>query len=342
MRRIWELQILVKSPVTWFLVRVAKVATTTENCRVRSAETGGSDDNALDLHDDDDEVDRYGNNKRDSRQKEGRQNLLPLVQAPSKQQPAAFALLHEPSSSTPPSAANPHHRAQPILRCRWGLSSSWTMRSKLAISHWGIGDVDESCYEKKFRQDHDAGIEYCLITSYVQSPSRTDRGAHSVWINSTSTGPTGYLFKSRSRKIFESLSANVISLAFSVKRGVTSYYTRHIERLVVYDWLFAKPEGRDVFLPRLQSQDREVSRTPNATLLMHKTGGVLEQRKSDRESARKSSTCCEAARFVAYVALVGSACGVKGDGLGVMLAAMRFAQLAALLSNEGGGIPFIK
>ncbi|KAM2032687.1 hypothetical protein ACFX1T_014679 [Malus domestica] len=67
---------------------------------------------------------------------------------------------------------------------------------------------------------------------------------------------------------------------------------------------------------------------------MHKTGGVLEQRKSDRESARKSSTCCEAARFVAYVALVGSACGVKGDGLGVMLAAMRFAQLAALLSNE--------
>ncbi|KAM1778281.1 hypothetical protein ACFX12_039793 [Malus domestica] len=67
----------------------------------------------------------------------------------------------------------------------------------------------------------------------------SDRGASSVRINNTATWPTGYLSKSWSRRIFESLSAEVVSLAFSAKRGVTSYYTRHIERRVVYDWLFA-------------------------------------------------------------------------------------------------------
>ncbi|RXH70076.1 hypothetical protein DVH24_007332, partial [Malus domestica] len=44
-----------------------------------------------------------------------------------------------------------------------------------------------------------------------------NREASSVLINSTVTGPTGYLSKSRSRRIFESLLAEVISLAFSVK-----------------------------------------------------------------------------------------------------------------------------
>ncbi|KAM2825880.1 hypothetical protein COP1_035608 [Malus domestica] len=62
-----------------------------------------------------------------------------------------------------------------------------------------------------------------------------NREALSVWINSTVTRPTGYLSKSRSRRIFKSLLAEVILLAFSAKRDVTSYYTQHIERRVVYD-----------------------------------------------------------------------------------------------------------
>ncbi|KAM1171370.1 hypothetical protein ACFX2G_022100 [Malus domestica] len=62
-----------------------------------------------------------------------------------------------------------------------------------------------------------------------------DCEAPSVWINSTATKPTSYSSKSRSRRIFISLLAEVISLAFSVNRGVTSYYTQHIERRVVYD-----------------------------------------------------------------------------------------------------------
>ncbi|KAM2402261.1 hypothetical protein ACFX1X_030162 [Malus domestica] len=44
-----------------------------------------------------------------------------------------------------------------------------------------------------------------------------NREAPSVWINSTATGPTSYLSKSRSRRIFESLLLEVISLAFSAK-----------------------------------------------------------------------------------------------------------------------------
>ena len=56
-----------------------------------------------------------------------------------------------------------------------------------------------------------------------------DRGASSVWINSTASRPVGYLSKSRSRRTSRLLSAEVISPAFSAKWGVTSYYIRHIE-----------------------------------------------------------------------------------------------------------------
>ncbi|KAM1162229.1 hypothetical protein ACFX2B_001218 [Malus domestica] len=67
----------------------------------------------------------------------------------------------------------------------------------------------------------------------------------SVGINSTAARTIDYLSKSRSRRISESLLVEVISSAFSAK--------------------FESSRGRDVFLPRPQSQDAEVSRAPNAT-----------------------------------------------------------------------------
>ncbi|KAM1041458.1 hypothetical protein ACFX2C_030628 [Malus domestica] len=57
-----------------------------------------------------------------------------------------------------------------------------------------------------------------------------DLAASSVGINSTASRATGYLSKSRSRRISESLLVEVISSAFSTKRGVTVYQARHIAR----------------------------------------------------------------------------------------------------------------
>ena len=56
-----------------------------------------------------------------------------------------------------------------------------------------------------------------------------DRGTPSVWINSIASWPTSYLSKSRLRRIFGSLLAEVILLAFSAKWGIIGYYFRHIE-----------------------------------------------------------------------------------------------------------------
>ncbi|KAM0974294.1 hypothetical protein ACFX2C_017495 [Malus domestica] len=61
----------------------------------------------------------------------------------------------------------------------------------------------------------------------------------SVGINSTAARTVGYLSKSRSRRVFESLVVEVISLVFSAR--------------------LENPRGRDVFLSRPQSQDAEVS-----------------------------------------------------------------------------------
>ncbi|KAM1489048.1 hypothetical protein ACFXTO_032346 [Malus domestica] len=68
----------------------------------------------------------------------------------------------------------------------------------------------------------------------------------SVSIDSTASRVTGYLSKSRSKRISESLLVEVIALTFSAK--------------------FENPRGRDVFLPRSQSRDAEVICGPNATL----------------------------------------------------------------------------
>ena len=40
--------------------------------------------------------------------------------------------------------------------------------------------MDESCYERESRQDQDAEIEYGLIMSCVQSPSRNKIGRDKV------------------------------------------------------------------------------------------------------------------------------------------------------------------
>ncbi|KAM1689074.1 hypothetical protein PS1_039890 [Malus domestica] len=68
-------------------------------------------------------------------------------------------------------------------------------------------------------------------------------GVSSVGINSTAARTVDYLSKSRSRRVFESLLVEVISLAFSASL---------VFRL-------ENPRGRDVFLSRPQSQDAEVS-----------------------------------------------------------------------------------
>ncbi|KAM2282761.1 hypothetical protein ACFXTI_031946 [Malus domestica] len=68
----------------------------------------------------------------------------------------------------------------------------------------------------------------------------------SVSIDSTASRVTGYLSKSRSKRISESLLVEVIALTFSAK--------------------FENSRGRDVFLPRSQSRDAEVICGPNATL----------------------------------------------------------------------------
>ncbi|KAM1489047.1 hypothetical protein ACFXTO_032346 [Malus domestica] len=72
----------------------------------------------------------------------------------------------------------------------------------------------------------------------------------SVSIDSTASRVTGYLSKSRSKRISESLLVEVIALTFSAN-------------LV---FRFENPRGRDVFLPRSQSRDAEVICGPNATL----------------------------------------------------------------------------
>ncbi|KAM1526562.1 hypothetical protein ACFX1Z_016169 [Malus domestica] len=109
------------------------------------------------------------------------------------------------------------------------------------------------------RRDQDAEIEHDLIMSCVQSPSRNriigidntitvepaGLAASSVGIDSTASRVIGYLSKSRSKRISESLLVDVISLVVSAK--------------------FENPRGRDVFLPRLQSQDEEVGRALNTS-----------------------------------------------------------------------------
>ncbi|KAM1038567.1 hypothetical protein ACFX2C_033246 [Malus domestica] len=67
----------------------------------------------------------------------------------------------------------------------------------------------------------------------------------SVGIDSIASMVTGYLSKSRSKRISESLLVEVISLVFSAK--------------------FENLRGRDVFLPRSQSQDAKVGRALNTT-----------------------------------------------------------------------------
>ncbi|KAM1605452.1 hypothetical protein ACFX1Z_026303 [Malus domestica] len=69
----------------------------------------------------------------------------------------------------------------------------------------------------------------------------------SVGINSTAARTVDCLSKSRSRRVFESLLVEVISLAFSAR--------------------LENPRGRDAFLSRPQSQDAEVSSATQRSII---------------------------------------------------------------------------
>ncbi|KAM1986033.1 hypothetical protein ACFX15_033468 [Malus domestica] len=90
-------------------------------------------------------------------------------------------------------------------------------------------------------------------------------GVSSVGINSTAARTVDCLSKSRSRRVFESLLVEVISLAFSAR--------------------LESPRGRELFLPRPQSQDTEVSSALNAT-----STNLLLGRASADELARPAIT----------------------------------------------------
>ncbi|KAM1605654.1 hypothetical protein ACFX1Z_026472 [Malus domestica] len=87
----------------------------------------------------------------------------------------------------------------------------------------------------------------------------------SVGINSTAARTVDCLSKSRSRRVFESLLVEVISLAFSAR--------------------LESPRGRELFLPRPQFQDTEVSSALNAT-----STNLLLGRASADELARPAIT----------------------------------------------------
>ncbi|KAM2984184.1 hypothetical protein FF2_010019 [Malus domestica] len=72
-------------------------------------------------------------------------------------------------------------------------------------------------------------------------------GVSSVGINSTAARTVDCLSKSRSRRVFESLLVEVISLAFSAR--------------------LENPRGRDAFLSRPQSQDAEVSSATQRSII---------------------------------------------------------------------------
>ncbi|KAM1531441.1 hypothetical protein ACFX10_005602 [Malus domestica] len=76
-------------------------------------------------------------------------------------------------------------------------------------------------------------------------------GVSSVGINSTAARTVDCLSKSRSRRVFESLLVEVISLAFSASL---------VFRL-------ENPRGRDAFLSRPQSQDAEVSSATQRSII---------------------------------------------------------------------------
>ncbi|KAM2465678.1 hypothetical protein ACFX1W_004744 [Malus domestica] len=95
-------------------------------------------------------------------------------------------------------------------------------------------------------------------------------GVSSVGINSTAARTVDCLSKSRSRRVFESLLVEVISLAFSASSLV---------------FRLESPRGRELFLPRPQSQDTEVSSALNAT-----STNLLLGRASADELARPAIT----------------------------------------------------
>ncbi|KAM1245590.1 hypothetical protein ACFX2I_036749 [Malus domestica] len=128
---------------------------------------------------------------------------------------------------------------------------------EIAEEDYGVGRAEVLSSRKSFQRYNEI-----LCTVAVES---ADRGAPSVWINSTASRLTGYLSKSRSRRIFKSLLAEAL-----------------------------EPEGRDVFLPRPQSQNQEVSSTLNAasTHFTHRPSSAVkaeEQKHFQRRRNKKSS-----------------------------------------------------
>ncbi|KAM2569462.1 hypothetical protein TB2_009561 [Malus domestica] len=93
-------------------------------------------------------------------------------------------------------------------------------------------------------------------------------GVSSVGINSTAARTVDCLSKSRSRRVFESLLVEVISLAFSAR--------------------LENPRGRDAFLSRPQSQDAEVSSATQRSIIKFTPRSSLGRRVGTPRNHRRT------------------------------------------------------
>ncbi|CAN6575376.1 unnamed protein product [Malus baccata var. baccata] len=80
--------------------------------------------------------------------------------------------------------------------------------------------------------------------------------ANPLWINSTASKPTGYLSKSRLRKTFESLLAEVISLAFSARKQPA--LTSGTNEVYFPEWVYKSSSFR-----RRPLEKRKLPKLPN-------------------------------------------------------------------------------